>query len=302
MLLGTHIRNAGATLCLLLSAVVPAHAQPFAHVGPLEELEGIIAASAFTASAFPAPAALATEARRLFPAELPFAQEQLRFTRVRSAYESRRGEIHRLFASRGVNYPAAEIFMRVFKRERVLELWVRGEGQDRLQLLKSYDICAAAGRPGPKRRQGDNQVPEGFYFIDLFNPVSQYHLSMRLDYPNRRDRANAGGRRLGGDIYIHGDCVSAGCLAVTDGEIAELYWIAVEARSVGQDRIPVHVFPARLTDDEMELLASAFAGRSDLIGFWQTLQPGYEFFERTGRVPDMTVDARGQYRLAGAGF
>jgi hypothetical protein len=106
-----------------------------------------------------------------------------------------------------------------------------------------------AGELGPKRKQGDNQTPEGFYAISYFNPRSDFHLSLHIDYPNRRDRAaGADGVKLGGDIFIHGGCLSEGCLAITDEGIRELYWLAVEARSVGQRRIPVHIFPARLGD------------------------------------------------------
>ena len=145
--------------------------------------------------------------------------------------------------------PAAEAFIRIYKRERTLELWVRAEGSDRFELLNNYDICALAGELGPKRQQGDSQVPEGFYAIDFFNPESDYFLSLHVDYPNVRDRSMAqGDLNLGGDIYIHGGCNSDGCLAVTDEGIMELYWMAVEARSAGQQTIPVHIFPARLDD------------------------------------------------------
>lgn len=291
MRLGTHFRNAGVCLSLLLAPLASVDAQIVAHGGAFAGYDEAAASAAGAAAA----------SRRFLPAELPFAQEQLRYSRVRDAYDATGADIEQLFARQGMLYPAAEIFMRVFKRERVLELWARGENDGEFRMLKAYEICAAAGRPGPKRRQGDNQVPEGFYFIDLFNPLSRFHLSLRIDYPNRRDRAQAGGNRLGGDIFVHGDCVSAGCLAVTDDGIEELYWLTVEARALGQQRIPVHIFPARLTADEMDTLASAFPGRRDLLGFWETLRTGFEYFEQNRRVPDMGVDARGNYRLEGEG-
>lgn len=226
-----------------------------------------------------------------------FAQSQLRHPRVLEARVNARYGIKQLYRARNIPYPAAEIFMRVFKRERVLELWARPPGADRFALLKEYPICALAGEIGPKRRQGDNQTPEGFYEIDSFNPNSEYLLSLHVNYPNASDRVLGNRSNLGGAIFIHGGCKTIGCIAVTDEAIEELYWIAVEARSAGQERIPVHIFPSRLTDDEMALLEGAFDDEPQLLRFWRNLQPGYQFFERNRVVPTVSVDARGQYLI-----
>jgi murein L,D-transpeptidase YafK len=207
--------------------------------------------------------------------------------------------VKQLFRERGIRYPAAQIFMRIFKRERQLELWVRPTVTEQFALLKTYPICALAGELGPKRRQGDEQVPEGFYYIDHFNPQSDYLLSLHLDYPNRADALLGNAGDLGGDIFIHGGCNSAGCLALTDQAIKEVYWLSVEARGAGQTRIPVHIFPARLTDTEMPRLGQAFAGKPQLLGFWRSLKPGFEYFERERRVPRMNVGSNGSYQLAG---
>jgi len=228
-----------------------------------------------------------------------FAEAQLRYDRVLNARIEARFELKRLFRERGLHYPAAEIFVRIFKRERELEIWVRPTTDEPFALLKTYRICALAGALGPKRRQGDEQVPEGFYYIDQFNPVSDYLLSLHLDYPNRSDAILGRGGALGGDIYMHGGCNSAGCLALTDDGIKEVYWLSVEARGLGQTRIPVHIFPTRLTDSEMPRLARAFRNTPALMRFWETLKPGYEYFEQARRVPRMTVAANGSYRLAG---
>lgn len=229
--------------------------------------------------------------------ESAFAREQLRHSRVRRAQLNARPKVSRLFEEQNIRHPAAEVFVRVFKRERILEVWVRPLDGSRFQLLKAYGICALAGKPGPKQSQGDAQVPEGFYFIDLFNPNSEYHLSMRINYPNARDEAVNRGNELGGDIFIHGGCKSEGCLAVTDGGIEELYWIALEARAVGQQQIPVHIFPTRLDKEELRLMKDVFADQPHLVDFWKTLRPGYEYFEKNRRVPRMAVDAKGKYRL-----
>lgn len=248
----------------------------------------------------PSDTAAAAARTALLPTQSAFALNQLRNPRVLEARIATRFRIKQLFDERGIRYPAAEVFIRIFKRERSLELWVRPDGDASFQLLRSYDICALAGELGPKRRQGDSQVPEGFYAIDFFNPESDYHLSLHLDYPNVRDRIGGqGGISLGGEIYIHGGCSSDGCLAVTDEGIKELYWIAVEARAVGQERIPVHIFPARLEADDLQRLQRAFADEPDLGAFWATLKPGYDFFEQNHRMPAVKVDGIGNYVVTG---
>lgn len=233
------------------------------------------------------------------PLDGDFARSQLRHPRVVDARVNARFGVKQLFRERNIPYPAAEIFIRVFKRERVLELWARPAGADRFALLKEYPVCALAGEIGPKRRQGDNQTPEGFYEIDSFNPNSEYLLSLHVNYPNDSDRVLGYRPNLGGAIFIHGGCKTIGCIAVTDEAIEQLYWIAVEARSAGQERIPVHIFPSRLTDDELTLLENNFDDEPDLLAFWRNLQPGYQFFERTRTVPGVSVDAGGRYLFTG---
>jgi murein L,D-transpeptidase YafK len=236
--------------------------------------------------------------RVINPLDTDFAREQLRFPRVEAARLRTRFGIKQLYRERGIAYPAAEIFMRVFKRERVLEVWARPAGSEKFALLTQYRVCALAGEVGPKRRQGDLMTPEGFYEIDSFNPYSQYRLSLHVNYPNPSDRTLGYQEALGGQIFIHGGCKTAGCIAVTDESIEELYWIAVEARAMGQKRIPVHIFPARLDDEEIARLGRTFGKQSEMLTFWKNLRPGYEFFERNGRLPVITVDAGGRYRFS----
>lgn len=225
-----------------------------------------------------------------------FAASQIENERVLAARIDKRLELKKLFRERGLTYPAAEIFIRVFKREHTLELWVRPEAADTFIMFKAYDICALGEKPGPKRVQGDLQTPEGYYWIDDFNPRSGYHLSLGVDYPNASDKVLGAGKVLGGDIFIHGGCKTAGCLAVTDDNIKEIYWLAVEARDHGQTRIPVHIFPARLTDDALANLVRVFEQRPDLTSFWANLKPGFDLFEKDKKLPTVTVNRRGRYQ------
>jgi hypothetical protein len=144
------------------------------------------------------------------------------------------------FERAGVAYPPRSAALLAFKAERALELWSDGA---RPRFVRRYEVLAASGGPGPKLREGDLQVPEGRYRVLWLNPMSSYHLSMKLDYPNAFDQAQArreGRTRLGGDIFIHGRAVSIGCLALGDEAIEELFVLASE---VGVARLRVLIAP-----------------------------------------------------------
>jgi murein L,D-transpeptidase YafK len=230
-----------------------------------------------------------------FDAAESFLAHQLSFPRVSHARLASDHRLRTLFQHSGVEYPAREIYIRVFKHERVLQLWARSHADAPFTLVTEYAVCALPGQLGPKRRMGDLQVPEGFYFIDEFNPKSAYHLSLRVDYPNLADRMRRQPFALGGDIYIHGGCETVGCVPIEDHNIEELYWAAAQAMEAGQNIIPVHIFPARLEPQRIQWLAETFRPEADLLDFWRNLADGYEFFERTRRVPWVTVDRDGRY-------
>jgi murein L,D-transpeptidase YafK len=173
-----------------------------------------------------------------------------------------------------VNSP---VFVRIFKEESELEIWkLRDDG--RFYHFKTYPICHWSGDLGPKVRQGDMQAPEGFYTIQQYqmNPNSQYHLAFNIGYPNAFDRAN---KRDGDFLMVHGKCKSAGCYAMTDGLIEEIYALAREGFIGGEDSFQVHAMPFRMTDANMARYTT-----NPNYKFWQTLKEGYDFFE-TYRVP-----------------
>jgi murein L,D-transpeptidase YafK len=226
---------------------------------------------------------------------LSFLDRQLRFPRVRQAFAARAATVDGLFRAQGIAQPA-KLFFRVFKREQLLEVWARGADAETFVLLNTYPVCGTSGELGPKRHQGDEQIPEGFYSIDLFNPVSSFHLSLRVDYPNAVDRARGHRRGLGGDIFIHGGCATIGCVPVTDEWIEEIYLMAVRARDAGQHRIPVHMFPTRLDDAGMAWLYDTYGTNHPDLVFWLDLRLGYLAFEQTRTVPEV-LQHRGRYVL-----
>lgn len=241
-------------------------------------------------------AALACIAGRAPAAAETFRQQQERFPRVRAARTQAQPRLEADFRRAGLDYPAAEVLLRVFKMEGELELWARNDRGAPFARVKVYAVCASSGTVGPKRRQGDLQVPEGFYRLSGFNPWSRFHLSLRVDYPNAADRVREAGGDLGGDIFIHGSCVTIGCVPIRDGPIEEVYLAAVDARSAGQALIPVHIFPCRLDGDWLRLEREAWRGPG-LLDFWRNLQEGYDRFAKTRLPPRVRVDRQGKYRF-----
>lgn len=173
------------------------------------------------------------------------------------------------------------IFIRIFKESGELELWVQKEA--RYRLFKAYKICYYSGALGPKTRQGDRQSPEGFYFVTpgRMNPSSQFHLSFDLGYPNSYDRYHD---RTGSALMVHGDCVSIGCYAMTDGQIEEIYAVADAALKNGQPFFRVHAFPFIMTEEKMK----EYEG-SRWYPFWANLKEGYDIFEESKVPPDVEV-------------
>lgn len=180
----------------------------------------------------------------------------------------------------------ASIFIRIFKLSRELEVWV--EAGERFQRFKTYPICAYSGDLGPKLRIGDLQSPEGFYVVtpERMNPTSRFHLSFNLGFPNSYDRARG---RTGRFLMVHGDCVSIGCYAMTNVGIEEIYTLADAALRNGQPLFKVHVFPFRMTHDNLSAHDTP-----KWTAFWANLKEGYDWFERTGRPPNVGV-AEGRY-------
>jgi murein L,D-transpeptidase YafK len=231
------------------------------------------------------------------PGAVSFREQQWKFPRVRTAAKEKDGVVRQLLLSKGVSYPPKALLLRAFKKEGVLELWVEG-AREAYVLVKSYSICATSGMLGPKRRSGDEQVPEGFYELDWFNPQSNFYLSLHVSYPNAADRILGSKQNPGGDIFLHGSCVTIGCIPITDDGIKEIYWLAVLARNSGQMHIPIEIFPARLTTAGLDGLASAHRNQPELVSFWMNLKEGYDFFETHREPPVVRVGGGGRYAFS----
>lgn len=214
-----------------------------------------------------------------------FKSDQLRYPRVRQAYKEKEDGMLSILQENKINRDKLIIYLRAFKKEKKLELWAKNKSDELFKHIKTYDVCRTCGKLGPKRKEGDRQIPEGFYHINIFNPYSQFYLSLGLNYPNKSDRILGEKGRLGGDIFIHGDCVTIGCLPITNEHIKELYIFCVEARNNGQSKIPVTIFPAILTDQKLAQLKEQNINNSDKVDLWTDLKKGYDIFNETKKLP-----------------
>ena len=214
-------------------------------------------------------------------------------------------------APQAVEAPAADVpfkkgqqaYVRIFKQEGELELWLR-KGP-KFALYRTYPICKWSGHLGPKLREADYQSPEGFYSVSArqLNPNSHYHRAFNVGFPNALEKQLG---YTGGLVMVHGDCQSVGCFAMTDRGIDEIYNFVAAAIGAGQKEVPVNIFPFRMTDSKLAretgggLLSFAPAEHAQWSPFWRNLKEGYDLFEQTGEPPTAYA-CGGRYSFNGAG-
>ncbi len=227
------------------------------------------------------------------PVQLTFEEKQKEFPRVADAYERKEELFLMKCRSKEIPETFSDMFIRVFKREETLEIWAKNV-RGKYVKFGEYKIYSMSGHLGPKRQQADAQVPEGFYYITEFNPQSSYHLSLGINYPNESDKILSNADRMGGDIFIHGGNVSAGCIAMSNYYIEDIYIAAVKARNQGQEKIPVEIFPFEMTRFNMVYYANFFQ-LHQYMDLWNNLAQGYRYFETNKDLPEVDVDPLGQY-------
>ena len=175
------------------------------------------------------------------------------------------------------------IFIRIFKSEAMLEVWIKPKQNDRYIIFKNYPICAFSGKLGPKLKEGDRQAVEGFYRVKKrqLNPNSRFHLSFNLGYPNRYDKSY---NRTGSYLMVHGNCVSIGCYAMTDEKIEEIYSLVSKALQKSQKYIQVQAFPFEMSSENMAKYSD-----NRWYDFWTNLKEGYDYFEAKRLPPHIRV-------------
>jgi len=237
------------------------------------------------------------DSERLLPTKNTLKTSQNKYNNVRTAYQAKENYIANLLHFYHVDPKKCELYLRAFKSEGILELWIKNQEDRQFQLAKSYAICKASGTIGPKRKEGDRQVPEGFYQIDRLNPKSKYFLSMHINYPNFSDRIFADKKNPGSLIFIHGNCVSIGCLPITDDKIMELYILCVEAMENGQKSIPITIFPTKLEEKTFTKLTKKYAQHANTVNLWKDLKAAYTAFNEYKTPQNIIFLDNGRVRI-----
>lgn len=224
-----------------------------------------------------------------------FKETQRTHGRVKAAYEEKEAVVKKYFTDKKISMDKFQVFLRAFKKEKTVEVWIKANGKQEFVLLHAYDFCSTSGSLGPKRKEGDYQIPEGVYQINHFNPVSNFHLSLGINYPNESDKILSDKNRPGSAIYIHGNCVTVGCIPITDDKIKELYVLAVEAKNGGQEKIPVHIFPSRLDAGVVDQLIKEEKADAKTSAFWKNLEQVFQDFEKSKQLKTVRVKTTGEY-------
>ena len=221
-----------------------------------------------------------------------FKTSQLSNNRVRAAYDKKWVNLQSQLAAKKIDKDNFELYFRIFKIEKEFEVWVKNITDHNYTLLKTISICASSGELGPKRKQGDYQVPEGFYEIATFNPNSSYHLAMKINYPNQSDVLKKTATDAGGDIMIHGNCVTIGCIPLENEPIEEVYVLATEAKN-RKLITQMAIYPCRFNEKNTHYLAKNFSEEKNK--FWETLKKPYSYFEKNNILPKISISKTGDY-------
>lgn len=233
----------------------------------------------------------------LFAQPQVLTEKQLGNQRVWNARLSSDETLRKAFQDQMLQYPPKFIYWRVFKKEQQMELWAADSSHHRYKLVKTYSIVKLSGNLGPKRTEGDYQVPEGYYCINQYNPYSSFYLSYKVSYPNKSDSILGTKGNYGGQIFVHGDSLTIGCLPMSNEIIKELYWCNLQAQNNKDTNyfIPIHIYPCRLTYENWGYLSSYYNFDKTRQEFWKNLQEGYNYFEVMKSPPIMDVAKTGYY-------
>jgi len=190
--------------------------------------------------------------------------------------------------------PARQLFIRIFKQEKELQLWIKNSQESKFSLFKTYKVCALSGNLGPKRKEGDLQVPEGIYNISSLDLMHKFYKGLNLNYPNESDIVLSDKINPGSEIAIHGNCISSGCIAMSDEVMDQIFPLVEKAITEGQNNIPVHIFPCDFSKTNLDEL---FKAQPKHKSFWMALASVQQHFDSWNKLPWIVVEANGNYSL-----
>jgi len=223
-----------------------------------------------------------------------FLEDQLQYSRVRKAYHQKKPIIIEKLANMDLTLKNVNVLIKAYKLERIVKVYVKSKQGTQWQLYDAFDFCAFSGVLGPKRAEGDYQIPEGFYQINHFNPYSNFHLSLGVSYPNKSDRIKSSAAKKGGAIYMHGNCVTIGCIPIQDEPIKEVYLLAVLGKNNGQEDVAIDILPFEYSTVKLRQYTQRFAQHK---AFWENLYVIESVFDSTHVQPLIGINNKGDYYL-----
>ena len=223
-----------------------------------------------------------------------FKQGQLKHLRVKTAYKNHWATLKKEINALKIDTTNFTVYLRAFKKEGELEVWLKNKSEKKFTLFKPFSICSSSGILGPKKKQGDGQVPESFYKIVAYNPNSSYHLSLKVGYPNKADAKN-NKEPLGGDIMVHGKCVTIGCIPIEDMPIEQVYILCVEAQNKKQE-VNIDIFPFKFTD-KTKVSEAVNLYDKQLVEFWTNLFVCGQYFEKERELTPVKINDKGKYYI-----
>ena len=223
-----------------------------------------------------------------------FLDDQLKYKHVKQAYDEKLIEIKTTLSTFQYEVTDFELMIKAYKYEEIMTVYVRKKSTNEWFLYERFPFCNTSGTLGPKIREWDGQIPEGYYFVNDFNPYSSFLLSLGVSYPNAADKLKRPDPKKGDGIYIHGGCATIGCIPIQDDPIMELYILAVLAKNNGQGQIPVHIFPFEYSEVKMDIASRQFPEHVD---FWKNIFSIEMNFDSTHVQSAVGIDKVGNYYL-----
>ena len=221
--------------------------------------------------------------------------KQMAFPKVKQAFDKKQTLMTRMLEMKGIRMADMQMMLIAYKQDSSLELWARNKQDTRYQLIQYYPFCGSSGILGPKRSNKDKQIPEGFYSVSRLVPDSTY-LALQINFPNESDKILAYEPLSACPVFILGGCLSSGNLSVSDERMEELFLMAVEALTNGQQKIPVWIFPATLDEWSLQILREQYHFPA-LMDLWADMSHMYTFFKVFGYPPTILTDKTGRYLM-----
>ncbi|HPQ09478.1 MAG TPA: hypothetical protein PK995_09660 [Bacteroidia bacterium] len=220
-----------------------------------------------------------------------FKQTQLNYPVVKSIYDKHWKTLVDSMKIKKISPDSFNIYFRVLKYEKILEVWIKNSGEPKYQLFKTFYLCATSGNLGPKKYNKDGQIPEGFYEITNFNPKDKYkYLALKINFPNAVDRAIAE-EPITTNVFIHGTCETTCDIVLDKEDMEQLYILCVEAKN-RKESLYIDIFPCHFIKENEEMLLN-FPKRN--IRFWSNIKDAYLYFEEHHWLPRINTNNKGQY-------